>query len=96
MKAFVFNTRSRENGGDIFRLLKRQLLCMVQNFNFFFLQFNQIVFDNETQKVERIMVYRNSSLFCILSGDVQLYIDETFRIYPSQFYQFLIIMGFDV
>ena len=63
---------------------------------FLFLQFNQIVFDNETQKFERIMVYGNSSLFGILSGDVQLYIDGTFRIYPFQFYQCLIIMGFDV
>ena len=83
VKTLVFNTRSRENGGDIFRLLERPPLCMVHNSNFFFLQFNQTIFDNETKKVERIMVYGNPFLFGILSGGVQLYIDGTFRIYPS-------------
>ena len=42
------------------------------------------------------MVYGNPSLFGILSGGVQLYIDGTFRICPSQFHQCLIIMIFDV
>ena len=42
------------------------------------------------------MVYGNLFLFGILSGGVQLYIDGTFRIWLSQFYQCLIIMVFDV
>ena len=52
VKTLVFNTRSRENGGDIFRLLERPQLCMVQNSNVFFLQFNQTIFDNETKKLQ--------------------------------------------
>ena len=42
------------------------------------------------------MVYENPSLFGILSGGVQLYIDGTFRICLSQFYQCLITMVSDV
>ena len=36
VKTLVINTRSRENGGDIFRLLERPPLCMVQRFQFLF------------------------------------------------------------
>ena len=43
VKNLVFNTRSKENGGDVYRLLERPSLCMVQNFNFFFLQSNQTI-----------------------------------------------------
>ena len=42
------------------------------------------------------MVYENPSLFGILSGGVQLYIDGTFRICLFQFYQCLITMVSDV
>ena len=42
------------------------------------------------------MVNGNISFFCILLGSVQLYIDGTFRICLSQFYQCLIIMVFVV
>ena len=50
VKALVFNTRLRENSGNIFCLLERPPLCMMQNSNFFFLQFDQTMFDNETNK----------------------------------------------
>ena len=42
------------------------------------------------------MVYGNPSLLGTMVGDIQVYIDDTFRIYPSQFYQCLIIMVFDL
>ena len=42
------------------------------------------------------MVYRNPSLLGTMVGDVQVYIDDTFRICPSQIYQCLIIMVFDL
>ena len=95
-KNLVFNTRSIENDGDIYRLLERSPLCMVQDSNFFFLQSNQTIINVVTKKLERIMVFENPSLFGLLSGAVQLFIDGTFRICPSQFYQYLIIMVFDV
>ena len=62
---------------------------------FFFLQFNAAISDPETKKIERIVGYGNPSLFGILKGKVQIYIDGTFRIVPSPFYQCLIIMCFD-
>ena len=42
------------------------------------------------------MVYESSSLFGTLTGKVQLYIDGIFKIFPSQFYQCLIIIVFDL
>ena len=96
VKTLVFNTRSRENGGDIFRLLEIPPLCMVQDSNFFFLQSNQTIINNDTQKIDRIVVFGNPSLFGLLAGAVQHFIDGTFRICLSQFYQCLIIMVFDV
>ena len=97
VKTLVINTRSRENGGDIFRLLERPPLCMVQRFQFlFFLQSYQTIINNDTQKLDRIVVFGNPSLFGLFAGAVQLFIDGTFRICPSQFYQCLIIMVFDV
>ena len=35
VKTLVFNTRSRENGDDIFRLVESPSLYMVHNSNFF-------------------------------------------------------------
>ena len=49
VKTLVFNTRSRENGDDIFRLVESPSLYMVHNSNCF-LQFNQTIFNNETKK----------------------------------------------
>ena len=42
------------------------------------------------------MVYESPSLFGILTGEVQLYIDGIFKICPSQFYQCLMIIVFDL
>ena len=36
VNTLVHNTHSRENGGGIFRILERQPLSMVRNFDFFF------------------------------------------------------------
>ena len=95
-KALVYNTRTRENSNDVWRILERTLLSMIEDSNFSFLQFNQLIFNNETRNVDRIMVHGNPSLFETLAGEVQLHIDGTLRIYTSQFYQRLIIMVFDL
>ena len=96
VKALVFNTRLRENSGNIFRLLERLPLCMMQNSNFFFYNLIKPCLITRQIKVERIMVNGNISFFGILLGSVQLYIDGTFRVCLSQFYQCLIIMVFVV
>ena len=75
---------------------KKSPLNMVKDSIFFFLQSHQAVFDNETKKIERLMVYGNSSLFGSMVGNIQVYIDGTFRICPRQFYQCLIIMVYDL
>ena len=46
--------------------------------------------------MERLMVYGNPSLFGTMNGNVQVYIDRTFRICPKPFYQCLIIMVYDL
>ena len=76
--------------------MEKPSLSMVKDSICFVLQSNQTIFDNETKKVERLMVYGNPSLLGTMVGDIQVYIDDTFRIYPSQFYQCLIIMVFDL
>ena len=57
VKNLVFNTRSKENGGDVYRLLEKPSLRMVQNFNFFFLQSNQTIINAKIKKLERIVMF---------------------------------------
>ena len=69
---------------------------MVQNSNYWFLQFSCAITDNETNKLEKIVGFGNPCLLGSLLGKgVQLYIDGTFKIVPNPFYQCLIIMAFD-
>ena len=96
VKSLVKKVRDEKNGEDIFRKLENPPMCRVKNSNFYFLQYNISLFDNDNNKTERLMIYGNPALFGLMNGKVQLYIDGTFRIVPNPFYQCLIIMVFDV
>ena len=50
VKNLVYNTRQKENGNDIWRIMEKSPLNMVKDSNFFFLQSNQTIFDNEIKK----------------------------------------------
>ena len=82
-------------GGDALRALEQPSLGMVQNSNYWFLQFSCTIADNETNNVEKIVGFGNPGLCGSLLGEiVQLYIYGTFKIIPYPFYQCLIIMAF--
>ena len=69
---------------------------MVKDSNFWFLQFNVSLPDPDSGKLHRIMGYGKPSIFGLFHGNVQLFIDGTFRIVPIPFYQCLIMMVYDV
>ena len=50
VKKLVYNTRQKENGNDIWRIMEKPPLSMVKDSNFFFLQSNRTIFDNEIKK----------------------------------------------
>ena len=96
IKNVVKNRRAEATGGDIFREMEKPKYAMVKDSNFWFMQFNIALPDPSTNKLHRIMGYGNPSLFGLLHGKVQLFIDGTFKIVPHPFYQCLIIMVYDV
>ena len=51
--------------------------------------------DKETKTLERVVGWGNPSLFGLLNGKINLFIDGTFKVTPHPFYQCLIIMAFD-
>ena len=96
VKKLVTNTRAKISGCDVFRKLEKPPLSMVQRFSHFFLQFNLSIPDIETMKMNIILGYSNPSLFGTLISNVQIYIDITFSIILHPFYQYLIIMVYDI
>ena len=83
-------------GGDALRALEQPSAGMVQNSNYWFLQFSCAITDNETNNLKKIVGFGNPDLFGSLLGKgVQLNIDGKFKIVPDPFYQCLIIMAFD-
>ena len=72
---------------------------MVQNSDYWFLQFSCAITDNKTNKLKKVG-FGNSGLLgslldSLLGKGVQLYIDGTFKIVPGPFYQCLVIMASD-
>ena len=96
VKHYVKNVCSKDNGTGISRSLECTPLLMVQDYSFFSSQFNLSYADVETKKIHRILGYGNLLLFGTLAGKVQVYIDGTFNIVPYPFYQYLIVMMYDV
>ena len=50
VKKLVYNTRQKDNGNDILSFMEKSPLSMVKDSDFFFLQSNQTIFDDETKK----------------------------------------------
>lgn len=77
----VGNVHEKAHGGDIFRTLESTNLSMVKDSPFYFLQCNVCLSDPGTHKMEKLIVYGNTTLFGILKAKkVQIYIDATFYI----------------
>lgn len=92
----IKNSRTKQNGNDVFRTIEMTNLSKMKNSHLFFLQFN-ITFPNELAdgKLERIIGFGNPSLFRVFGGNSKIFIDGTFKVCPKPFYQCLIIMVFD-
>ena len=67
---------------------------MVQNSNYWFLQFSCDITDNGISW-KNSGVWESRIFGSLLGKGVQLYIDSTFNIVPDPFYQCLIVMAFD-
>ena len=77
----VNNASTKSNGGDVFHALDQPAMDMVQNSNFFFLQLNAAVLDNNTGNLQRLMGFGNPVIFGVLKGKgANIYIDGTFHI----------------
>ena len=92
----VNNIHRKYYGGDALPAMEQPSAGMVQNPNYWFLQFSCAITDNETNKTEKMVGFGNPGLFGSLLGKgVQLYIDGTFKIVPDPFYQCFVIIAFD-
>ena len=69
----------------MFRFLEKPPPSMVNKYSLFFLQLNLSITDPNFVKIERIFGYTNSTLFGVLSGNIQLHFDDTFRNVPNLF-----------
>ena len=55
----VNNIRRKAYGGDDLRAMEQPSVGMVQNSNYWFLQFSCAITDNETNKLEKIVGFGN-------------------------------------
>jgi hypothetical protein len=95
VQAIVKNVRAREYGFDMFVKLETNKVSRMKDNDKWFLQFNALVTDPKDGQRSRMLGFANPKLIGLLNGDVQIYIDGTFKICPKPFYQCLIIMVFN-
>ena len=89
------NARAALNGSDVYRTIESPEIAKFRNSNLWFLQFNISLPVKNDEKLDRIIRMGNPSLFSLLSGNNELFIDGTFKIVPKPFYQVLVIMCYD-
>ena len=95
VKAIVKNTRHREYGTDMFVKLETDEVSMMKDSDRWFLQFNCLLTDPKDGKRSRMVGFANPRLIGLLNGNVQIYIDGTFKVCPFPFYQCLIVMVYN-
>ena len=80
------------NRKDIHRLIKTEQVSEVSANSNQFLQFNTTVRDSETNKIDRVVRFSNSELFCLMSKECNAHFDGAFYYGPKDFEQHFVIM----
>ena len=95
VKSIVKHICAREHGTDLFVKLETEEVSKMKDSDRWFLQFNCLLTDPKDGKRSRMVGFANPRLIGLLNGNVQIYIDGTFKICPFPFYQCMIVMVYN-
>ena len=95
VNSIVKNVQHREFDTDMFVQLETNEVAKMKDSDRWFLQFNALVTDPKDGKRSRMVGFANQRLIGLLNGNVQIYIDSTFKVCPFPFYQCLIVMVYN-